>query len=156
MSLSLPQMTCSVCNQPIGQPLPGKIYCCRKCRLKAGRRAARAIDKLLRKGEIIKPREKRNCEQCNTLFTPQRATQTFCSAKCRNRASNKRNSLWSKARQKASGNPRPWLVLKSCKHCGKEFQPRHPMQLYCDLYCRVLHDGQSHAQALKALQRGEP
>lgn len=153
MKLSFTQTNCSVCGNPIGQPIPGKIYCSRKCRVRAARIASRALNKRLRRGEIVK-REVKPCAQCGADFMPGRKNQIFCSATCRHRAGNLRNALWSKAqRDVADANPRPWLEPRACKHCEALFQPRHHMQFYCSLPCRVLAGGETLARALKAAGR---
>lgn len=143
------QPNCRICGQSIARPFPGKIYCSRRCRIRAWRLAAREKGKVLRAGVIVKLAEAQ-CLQCGNLFDPARSSQKYCSSRCRQRASNFRNSMQAAASR--TTKPLEWLGSRPCKHCQKDFIPRTHRQLYCSFYCRALANGETTANALKALE----
>lgn len=71
------------------------------------------------------------CEHCDKEYVEERAKKRhFCSKHC----------MW--AHYKAAKRHRP-LVVKTCKHCGKLFETRSTIKIYCSEECRVGYDSRS-------------
>lgn len=143
---------CGKCGHLI-QVAGNRRYCTncaiavRKDRDRAKRKPKRE-PKLERKPYQLKQVTARGCADCGVQFLPKMAHQKHCSAKCRNKVSNRKGQM-----ERRNSEPRP------CAFCGKAFTPEYGSlrRGYCTTECRdeakrKVRSGSSHRR--RAMKHG--
>lgn len=81
------------------------------------------------------------CKGCRQAFTPRKADQKYCSARCRQKAYRER------LRPKAKSNGEPFLYPTICLYCHGTFWAKRERAVYCSTSCRTL----SHRRLKEAM-----
>ena len=98
---------------------------------------------MLRRGELTPLRQEGEavnnlsikCKGCRQAFTPRKADQKYCSARCRQKAYRQRLE---RLRPKAKSNGEPFLYPTNCLYCRGTFWAKRERAVYCSTSCRTL------------------
>lgn len=104
-------------ERPLGKRGPLRLYCSNQCKMGQFGPMAQRWQWVL---------ESRDCERCNTLYTPSQIHQRFCSIKCQRKGHDER-------RRKDYVTS----VERLCRHCLTSFTSVNFTQVYCRNKCRI-------------------
>lgn len=110
-------MKCLICGADV--PTGRFVYCSDYCRKKAERE--RQCRRFKTPAEAV-------CPICGKMFAP-KPCEKYCSDECRHEAQYLRNKFARLNRVK------PAKPTAKCAHCGQEFTPRDPRNIYCSKPC---------------------